>query len=116
MPEHSFPVDETGGIPVVRAPEEVDVTNANGLRAALLEAAARGHGRYVVDMSQTTFCDTAGIHALVSAHKRAQAGGGDIRLVITGAAVRRIFAITGLDEVIPHAASLDEALAQTSRG
>ena len=34
--------------------------------------------------------------------------------VITGAAVLRIFAITGLDDVIPHFASLEEALAATS--
>jgi anti-sigma B factor antagonist len=87
------------------------------LRAALLEAAAHGPGpgRLVVDMSRTQFCDTAGIHALVAAHKRAEAGRGEVRLVITGAAVLRIFAITGLDSVIPHFASLEDALAATSR-
>jgi anti-anti-sigma regulatory factor len=51
----------------------------------------------------------------VAAHKRAEAGRGEIRLVITGAAVLRIFAITGLDSVIPHFASLEEALAATPR-
>jgi anti-anti-sigma regulatory factor len=51
----------------------------------------------------------------VAAHKRAEAGRGEIRLVITGAAVLRIFAITGLDRVIPHFASREEALAATSR-
>ena len=75
-----------------------------------------GPGRLVVDMSRTQFCDTAGIHALVGAHKRAEAGRGEIRLVTTGAAVLRIFAITGLDSVIPHFASLEEALAATPRG
>jgi anti-sigma B factor antagonist len=100
---------------VVVAPEEIDITNADGFRAALLEAAAHGPGRLVVDMSRTQFCDTAGIHALVAAHKRAEAGRGDIRLVITGAAVLRIFAITGLDSVIPRFASLEDALAASSR-
>jgi anti-sigma B factor antagonist len=115
MPDARFPVEMVSGVPVVVAPEEIDITNADGFRAALLEAAAHGPGRLVVDMSRTQFCDTAGIHALVAAHKRAEAGRGDIRLVITGAAVLRIFAITGLDSVIPRFASLEDALAASSR-
>jgi anti-sigma B factor antagonist len=113
MPEARFPVEIVSSVPVVVTPEEIDITNAAGLRAALLEAAAHGPGAFVVDMSRTQFCDTAGIHALVGAHKRAEASNGEIRLVITGAAVLRIFAITGLDSVIPHFASLEEALAAT---
>ena len=116
MPDASFPVEMIGGVPVVVTPEEIDITNADGLRAALLQAAGHEPRGLVVDMSRTQFCDTAGIHALVLAHKRAGAGSGEVRLVITGAAVLRIFAITGLDNVIPHFASLEEALAATSRG
>ena len=40
VPEVRFPVAVTGGVPVVAAPEEIDITNADALRAALLEAAA----------------------------------------------------------------------------
>lgn len=112
MPDVMFPVEVVRGVPVVTAPEEIDITNADGLRAALLESAAHEPERFVVDMTRTQFCDTAGIHALVSAHKRAQAAGGQVLLVVTGAAVLRILAITGLDRVFPIAASLEEALAQ----
>jgi anti-sigma B factor antagonist len=114
MPDSGFPVEMVSGVPVVTAPEEIDITNAAGLRTALLEAAA--HETLVVDMTRTQFCDTAGLHALVSAHKRARAEGGELVLVTTGAAVLRILAITGLDQVIPHVTSLEEALAQTSAG
>jgi len=62
-------------------------------------------------MSRTQFCDTAGIHALVAAHKQAEADGGDIRLVVTSAPVLRIFAITGFDQVISSFSRLDQALA-----
>ena len=71
MPDAGFPVEMVNGVPVVVTPEEIDITNAAGLRAALLEAAVDGHGTLVVDMSRTQFCDTAGIHALVGG---AQAG------------------------------------------
>jgi anti-sigma B factor antagonist len=114
MPDTSYSIEMVSGVPVVVTPGEIDITNAGGLRAALLEAAGRGPGGLVVDMSRTEFCDTAGLHALVLAHKRAGANSGGVRLVITGAAVLRIFAITGLDDVIPHFASLEEALAATS--
>lgn len=55
------------------------------------------------------------IHGLVGAHKRARAEHGKVLLVIGGAAVLRIFATTGLDQVIPQFASLEEALAAMPR-
>ena len=44
MPEARFPVEMVSSVPVVVTPEEIDITNAAGLRAALLEAAAHGPG------------------------------------------------------------------------
>jgi anti-sigma B factor antagonist len=93
---------------------EIDVTNAAELRAALLEAG--GHPAFVVDMTRTTFCDSAGIQALVDAHKRAQAEGGEVLLAISGDAVPRIVSLTGVDQVIPSYPSLDEALRHTPAG
>jgi len=113
VPDLGFPVEVIGGVPVVAAPEDIDITNADGLRTALLEAASLGPGTFVVDMSRTQFCDTAGLHALVAAHKRARAEGGQLLLVTRGAAVDRILSITGLDRVIPNFPSLEEALTQT---
>lgn len=101
------------GVPVVAAPGEIDIATAYGLRAALASA-ARGQATVVVDMTRTHACDTTGLHVLMRAHKRALAQGGELRLVISSPDLRRLFAITGLDRVIRHFASLDEALAQTS--
>ena len=111
MAEASFPVQVVGGVPVVAAPEEIDITNAAWLRAALLEAAAHGSGTLVVDMAQTQFCDSAGLNVLVRAHKRARADGGELLLVICAAAVLRIFAVTGIDHLIPNFPDLEQALA-----
>ena len=114
VPDSGFPVEVMAGVPVMAAPEDIEITNAAGLRTALLEAAARGPGTVVVDMSRTQFCDTAGIHALVAAHKRAHAEGRQVLLVIGGAAVQRILSITGLDRVIPDFPDLEQALGQAS--
>jgi len=116
MPDAMFPVEIVDGVPVVTTPGHIDITNADGLRAALLESAAHGPGSVVVDLSRTGFCDTAGLHALVAAHKRALAAGGEVRLAAAGPAVQRIFAITGLNRVIPGFASLQEAVSGSSSG
>jgi anti-sigma B factor antagonist len=114
MPQATFPVEVVSGVPVVVVPEEIDITTAAGLRAALLEATADGGGGLVVDMSRTQFCDSAGLNVLVRAHQRLQAEGGEMLLVISGAAVLRIFAVSGVDHVIRTFPTLDEAIAQTS--
>ena len=102
------------GVPVVAAPEEIDVTNGEALRVALLAAVARGHGMLVVDMTATRFCDSFGVHTLLGAHNCAQDEGGQLLLVIPDIAVLRVFQILGIDRVIPRVMSLDQALAQAS--
>ena len=110
MPDHGFPVDVVGGVPVVAAPEEIDITNAEALRSALITAAASGTGPLVVDMTRTQFCDSSGPHALFAAHQRAQAEGREVLMVMASAVVLRIFALTGVDRLIPNFSSLAEAL------
>jgi anti-sigma B factor antagonist len=114
MPEDTFPVEVVQGVPVVAALEEIDITNAEALRAALLEASANGHDRLVVDMTRTQFCDSSGLRTLIAAHKRAEAEGREVLLVIPSPAVLRVFALTGMDRVIPNFTSLPEALARTA--
>ena len=114
MPEDKFPVEVVRGVPVVAAPEEIDITNAEALRSALLTAAANGPGTLVVDMTQTQFCDSSGLHTLIAAHKRAGAESREVLLVIPSTTVLRVFALIGMDRVIPNFTTLAEALTQTA--
>jgi anti-anti-sigma factor len=107
-----FPATTISGMPVVRGPAEIDIANAGLLRAALLAAAARGHATIVVDLSETAFCDTAGLQVLVLGHRRAVAEGGGLRLVARTATLRRLLHLTGVDQVIPNFGTLDEALSE----
>jgi anti-anti-sigma factor len=76
MPGAAYPIEMVNGVPVVAAPAEIDASNADWLQAVLLEAAARAHATFVVDMSRTQFCASAGVAVLVRAHTRALADGG----------------------------------------
>lgn len=114
MTDSVFPVRMVQGVPVMTAPGEIDITNAAGLRAALLDAALRGDGTFVVDMRGTRFCDSAGVHALVDAHKRAMTESGALLLVMAEGAVLRIVGITGLDQLITCYPTLEGALTAAS--
>ena len=114
MPAVEYSVTTVNGLPVVSAPAEVDVGNADKLREVLLACADEGHAVLVVDMHGTAFCDSTGLHQLVRAHKRATAAGGEVRLVITAPTVLRLFAIVGIDRFFPIFKSLDEAVASPS--
>ena len=111
MSETGFPVEMVNGVAVVTTPEEIDITNADELRTALQKAESASGGTFVVDMSLTGFCDSAGVHALVDAYKGVMAGSGQVLLVAPGPAVLRTLEITGVDQVLPHFPGVAEALA-----
>jgi anti-sigma B factor antagonist len=101
MRDGRFPFTLVSGVPVVTAPQEIDITNAPALRSAMLDAATHGHGTLAVDMTATRFCDSSGLHTLLAAHKRALGEGGELLLVCAAPAVLRVFELTALDGIIP---------------
>jgi anti-sigma B factor antagonist len=103
-------LSHVNGVPVVRAAVEVDATNAQDLRSAIVAALAAGAERLIVDMSETEFCDSTGLNVLVRAHKRLAEAGGELLLVATEPTLLRIFKVTGMDTMFHLFASLDEAL------
>lgn len=113
MADPRYPVVIIGGASVVTAPAELDTANAEWFRKVLLHALEHGNAAVVVSMASTQFCDSAGVSALAWAHGHAVAQDAQLLLVIpAGAAVLRVFAIAGLDRLIPIFADLNEALEQ----
>lgn len=111
MSESGFRVWSLGGMPIVAAPAEIDVANAGLLRDALTTADSGAHPAVVVDLSETVFCDSTALSVLVTAWKRASAGGRELRLVINKSSLLRILSVTGMDKLLTIFDSLPEALA-----
>jgi anti-sigma B factor antagonist len=105
------PVVWVGQIAVVTLPAEIDVTNADQIREALLGVVNQGAAALVADMSKTTFCDSTGVSALVRTLKRATASGGGMRLVVDSPAVHRVLSITGVDRLMSIYPSVAASLA-----
>jgi len=99
-----------GQVAVATLPAEIDVVNGDQVREDLLTVLNRGPVTLIVDMTGTTFCDSAGVNALVRAHKRADACGARMRLVVSAPTVRRVLAVTGVDRLIGTCPSVAAAL------
>jgi anti-anti-sigma factor len=101
---------------VVELPAQIDVTNAQQVGEQLAEALRPGASVVIADLGRTTFCDSSGVRMLVLATRRATASGIRLRLVVTSAAVLRIFELSGLDSLLPVYASVGEALGACDAG
>ena len=97
----------------IRMPAEVDVANAREAREALLAAIGEGWAIVVADLGDTSFCDCAGVAALMSACLYAAEAGAQLRVVARTRAVLRTLELTGITQVMPVYPDLAAALGGT---
>lgn len=114
MSGEDFPVRWSGRTAVVTLPAEVDLTVADAAREVLLEVLNQGAALLVVDMTATTFCDSAGITALVRAARRAAASNAGIRVAAATTTVLRVFSLVGIDRLIAVCPSVADAMTLAS--
>jgi anti-anti-sigma factor len=99
-------------VAVIKVAGEIDLRTARTVRTGLVDVAEAGFRRIVVDFEQVRFCDATGLGALVAAHNRLHADGGELRLARVQAAQRRIFRITGLDRLFTLHESVEDAVGE----
>lgn len=104
-------VRTSGDAILVAVRGELDLQTADRLRARLIGLQSVGYRVVVIDLAGVPFCDAAGLGALVAAHNRALAAGGEVRLARVRPAQRRLLRVTGLDKVFGLYDDGDEALA-----
>lgn len=79
---------------------EVDSSTAPRLTSCIDTLLASAPRELVVDLCEVTFLDSAGLHALVAAHTRAQQVGARLRVLVATRAALRPIQVTGLWEVL----------------
>jgi anti-sigma B factor antagonist len=82
----------------ITPPAELDPLTSDELLAAVERIPASDV--VVVDFSDVTFCDSSGIRALLNARRRQHEAGGSLRVASAGHAVRRVFEIARVDDVL----------------
>ena len=110
-----LPVRLHDGCAVVTLPEEIDAVNADMVTDTLLTVLNRTGASVIADMTGTTFCDAAGIRAIIRAHIRARSLDTGLRVVLTSPIVRRIFQLTRVDELVRVYPALGLALPKPRR-
>jgi anti-sigma B factor antagonist len=96
--------DEPTGT-VVAVTGELDLLSAPQLRTAL-EALLPANARHIaIDLTDTTFMDSAGVHAVLDASHRAA---GHLAVICAKGPVRQVIELLGLTEVLNVVSTLDE--------
>jgi anti-anti-sigma factor len=89
-----------GGATIVAISGEVDVGSEAQLQQSLLRIIRECPGKLMLDVSDVSFMDCAGLRALLATRRRAEMRGVSVRLIATSAAVRRIIELTGAQEAL----------------
>lgn len=80
---------------------EIDATNTNLLIQVLRDLIGQQPQVLAIDLTKASYCDSAGVKALVIAHRDAEARGCPLRLMVGDSPVSRILTLTGLDQILP---------------
>lgn len=83
----------------------------NDLENMLLALLAEKNNRLVIDLSQTSYINSGGLRALVSAWRQARYQDGDLILFGLNPHLRDIFDMVGFDKVFQIVPSQQDALA-----
>lgn len=104
--------DREGPILVVRLRGDIDLENADRLlRETLDRAFEDGVLALVVDLSEVTFLDSAGIRTLFGLHTAMGERGRPVGLVVPmGAVIARVLTITGVPDLMVLAPTVDEVV------
>jgi anti-sigma B factor antagonist len=92
---------------------EIDLHVSPVVTASLIAMIEKQPERVVIDLSDVTYIDSAGLAALIQAMQKVEAYGGKFLLAGLQETVRSIFEISRLDQVFQIFPDTDTALAAT---
>jgi anti-sigma B factor antagonist len=90
--------------------EKLDSLIAPELKAELVNITSEGARNIIIDMSETRYCDSSGLSAILVGNRLCKGMGG--KLVITGIMepVKKLILISQLDSILNTAHSVEEGL------
>ncbi|HVH53716.1 MAG TPA: STAS domain-containing protein [Actinomycetota bacterium] len=109
--------EQRGLLCVIRLHGEVDISNDKEVLAAIEMAVPHSALRLIVDLTHTTYLDSAGLALLLRLAERLQARRQQMVIVApVGSPVRTVLELTGLPRVIPLEARLEDAVRESEPG
>ena len=103
-------IETRGEVSIVRPElDAIDATSATELKRLLGELVPR-HPRMVLDLEQVGFLDSSGLGAILSALRKLNAAGGDLKLCNVSPPVHALFEMVRLHKIVEIFDGLDEAV------
>lgn len=101
---------------VVRIAGEVDHHASDGIRERVdREMARTGAINIAFDFSAVTFMDSSGIGVIIGRYKTAKAMGGKVIIYGANEAVKRIITMSGIQDIVTVADSIEEGMKEAAR-
>lgn len=96
------------GRTVVTPRGEIDLVSQADLKRFISDLVVDGQVHLVLDLNQTTFLDSTGLGALISARRQTHTVHGSFAIVCDQPRLLKLFRIVSLDKVFTIHASLDQ--------
>jgi anti-sigma B factor antagonist len=84
----------------VRVTGEIDMESSPALRSEIVDLAQAGVRQIILDLADTAFIDSTGLHALVTAVTALRVNGGELVVRSPSKSASRLLQITGFDTVV----------------
>ena len=109
--------EQRGILCVIRLHGEVDISNDREVLSAIEMAVPHSALRLIVDLTHTTYLDSAGLALLMRLAERLQARRQQMLIVSPpGSPVHTVLELTGLPSVVPLKARLEDAVRESEQG
>jgi anti-anti-sigma factor len=94
---------------IARLKGEIDLANAPAIGSLVAGAVTNDAAGVVLDLTETTYLDSSGVHLVFDLRDRLQARQQRLALVIPpGARIRRVLELVNVEAVIPVATDVEE--------
>jgi anti-sigma B factor antagonist len=104
--------EQEGGVSIVVIEGEIDASNSLEISARLREALSNQGMALIVDLTETTYIDSAGINVLFKLALELRDRQQELHVVVAASSpIARMLAIVGLDEAVPTHLTREAALA-----
>ena len=108
--------ERRGGLAIARVEGEIDASNVEWVESRLRALLTNRSDGLVVDLSATTYLDSAGIALWFALAEDLRQHQQQLRLVvIERSSIARMMTLTGLDEAVPTHPTLEQALNDEGR-
>jgi len=110
-------LEQRDDVVIARLEGEIDRSNAQQLTDALLQAVPNMALALVLDLSDTTYIDSSGVHLLFDASDRLSKRQQQLRVVLPdGARISKLLSVVSMDRTVPLHSTVEEAVAASRQG